>query len=246
MDPSKAKVVSEKNSPSSRVTSGPGREYTTVLFGGNASGQKLPQLVVYKAKHIWDSWMAPEDTAYPNIAYAASPNGWMQTDLFNNYFEKNFLKQCVKERPLLVIYDGHSTHLDIKLIESAVQNDVTILKLPPHTSHLLQPFDLRTFKSIKSRWDEKLSVYQRKHIGLKVPKRDFSSLVSNVWRETTDDIIKSGFHKGGIYPFDRDVIDKNKYDPEILQRYEESKRTQPTSNKEVDIQTPTSSRLGTL
>lgn len=59
LDPSRTKVVGEKNSPSVRITSGPGKESTTVLMGGSASGHKLPPLIVFKGKNVWDTWMAP-------------------------------------------------------------------------------------------------------------------------------------------------------------------------------------------
>lgn len=140
LDPSKTKVVGEKNKPSARVVSGPGRENTTVLFAANASGEKLPPLIVFQGKNLWDTWLAPENKVYPNTTYTAtSANGWMQSDVFFNYFEKNFLLNCVLERSILLIFDGHSTHLSSKTIELAIANNITILKLPSHSSHLLQP-----------------------------------------------------------------------------------------------------------
>lgn len=66
LDPSKTKVVAEVNKPSSRIVSGPGRENTTVLFGANAAGEKLPPLIAFKGKNIWDSWIACDGNSYPN------------------------------------------------------------------------------------------------------------------------------------------------------------------------------------
>lgn len=79
-----------------------------------------------------------------------------------------------EEIPVLVIYDGHSTHVDWKVLQLAEENNVTILKLPPH---LLQPLDLSVFKSFKTAWDTKLLIWQRKNRGKKIPKRIFSKLV---------------------------------------------------------------------
>lgn len=90
LDPSKSKIVGEVNQPSSRIVTGPWQEYTTALFGANANGDQLPPLIVFQGKNIWDTWMAPDEKAFPNTSYAASPNGWMQTDIFANYFKVIF------------------------------------------------------------------------------------------------------------------------------------------------------------
>lgn len=98
------------------------------------------------------------------MCYAASVNGWMESDIFAYYFVKSFLKFCGPERPVLLIYDGHTTHVDERVIKSAIESQITIiLKLPPHSSHLLQPMDLAVFKSLKSSWNQKLTRFQRQH-----------------------------------------------------------------------------------
>lgn len=101
------------------------------------------------------------------------------------------------------------------VIDLAIENQITILKLPPHSSHLLQPLDLAVYKSLKVRWDAKLTSFQKKHVGVKIPKKEFASFVGVVWTETTEEIIKHGFLKGGIVglPFNRNVIHDSKFDP---------------------------------
>lgn len=72
------------------------------------------------------------------------------------------------QRPVLIIYDGHSTYVGINLIEMMRTNNIVILKFPPHSIHLLQPLDLSV---MKSRWDAKLTTMQRYYIGVKLPKK---------------------------------------------------------------------------
>ena len=62
-----------------------------------------------------------------------SDNGWMNTQFFHQWFEK-FCSQ-VNERPLLIIYNGHLSHVSISLIGKAREEDITILKLPPHVRY---------------------------------------------------------------------------------------------------------------
>ena len=51
----------------------------------------------------------------------------------------------MKEPPLLVIYDGHLTHVLLKLIEKAIKVKITIVKLSPHVTDRLQPLDACCF-----------------------------------------------------------------------------------------------------
>ncbi|CAK1580431.1 unnamed protein product [Parnassius mnemosyne] len=103
---------------------------------------------------MWDQWRAPTDKEFPGTAYAARPNGWMETEIFTNYFKKTLIPAFGSERPMLVLYDGHATHFSVDLVETGMANDITILKIPAHTSHRLQPWDVSVFKSFKAYWAE--------------------------------------------------------------------------------------------
>lgn len=224
LDPSKTKIVGKRGAPSSRTTAGSGRENTTVLMAVSADGFKAPPLIVFKAKNMWDDWVAPRTDEFPGTSYAVTANGWMESQLFLNYFEKILLEVLGPDRPILLIYDGHVSHVDDRLIKVARDNRVTILKLPPHSSHILQPLDLSVFKSLKVKWDQTLVHWQRHNEGRKLPKKKFSSLVGQIWKETEPDIIRNGFKKGGIHPFDSNVVTKDKYDPAAYKRWEEQQR----------------------
>ena len=79
----------------------------------------------------------------------------MTTEIFALWFQ-NFTKQ-VEERPLLVIYDGHLTHVSLELIEKAIKEKITIVKLPPHVTDRLQPLDACCFGQLKCEWENKLN-----------------------------------------------------------------------------------------
>ncbi|CAG5054160.1 unnamed protein product [Parnassius apollo] len=107
--------------------------------------------------YIYDQWMADQNEEYDfEVAYASSKRGWMETEIFYNYMVKVIIPSLGEERPVLLIYDGHSTHVDERVVALAAENNITILKLPAHISYLLQPLDLAVFKSFKSIWDKNL------------------------------------------------------------------------------------------
>lgn len=85
---------------------------------------------------------------------------------------------------------------------------------------MLQPLDLAVFKSLKDKWDQKLCVWQRKHSGSRIPKKEFALLLGETWKELSPAVISSGFRKGGVSPFNRFVVPKEKFDIEALKRWE--------------------------
>lgn len=228
LDPSKTKVVGGIGKTATRTVSSPGRENTTILAAVNAAGKKAPPLILFKAKNIWSSWI-PEKDIFPGTVHGATTNGWMEADVFYNYLKKTLVPQMGEERPQLLLYDGHSTHVTEKVIDFAIGENLTILKLPPHTSHLLQPLDLSVFKPLKDKWDAKLVSWQRKNIGVKLNKVTFSSMVQSSWLELTNEVIINGFKKAGIFPYNPNVIPENLFDPESLNRWKISQGETPES-----------------
>lgn len=218
-DPSRVKVVGQKGVAATRTISSPGRDNTSVLMAASADGEKAPPLIIFKGKNVWSEWTARRDKE-SDVVYAATKNGWMEATVFENYFVKTFLKQVANRRPILLIFDGHSTHVTLKLIEEALKENITILKLPPHTSHMLQPMDLSVFKTFKYSWDEELIKWQRLNVGLKLPKKIFSEMIINIWENIDKEIIINGFKKGGIYPIDKKIIPRSKFDPASMSRWE--------------------------
>lgn len=221
LDPTKTKVVGGVNMPCTRTITGSGKENITVLTTVNAAGGKMTPLIVFKGKYVYEQWIARNKEEYDfDISYAASKRGWMETEIFYNYMSKIIIPGLGNERPVLMVYDGHSTHVDDRVVALAAANNLTILKLPAHTSHLLQPLDLAVFKSFKSIWDKKLVEWQRHNVGIKMRKQAFAEMFAEAWHQTSPNVIKSGFKKGGIYPFNSEVIPKEKYDPAAYKRWQ--------------------------
>jgi len=208
--------------PAKRVTAGNARKTTTVLVCVNASGQKMPPLILHKGKKLWDNMMG--QNAFPNTSYAVSDNGWMTENVFANWFKNHFL-QNLSSKPALLIYDGHLSHISMELIETAIESNVTILKLPPHTSHILQPLDVSVFKGIKDNWDSSLAEWARKNYGKVLRKSEFADILGSVWSKVKAETIINGFKKCGIFPFDATKISDSTFNPEKLNRFNLEKQS---------------------
>lgn len=141
---------------------------------------------------------------------SATERGWMETSLFHNWFKGVFLKNIGKERPILLIYGGHSTHISTKLIRLAQENQVTIMKLPPHTTDVLQPLDVAIFKSLKQKWDKELCKWQRQNPRKKIPKPQFTDILTKAAQEISSASSINGFKATAIYSPDSKIRGPNK------------------------------------
>lgn len=131
-DPSKTKIIGHIGSTCTRTISTAGWENTTVLVSCSASGQKLPLLSILRGKKIIESMIPEKIDPLDTTAFATSQKGGMTMVIFTRWFEKVFLPNISKERPVLLIVDGHISHISCELISKALDNQICILNLPPH------------------------------------------------------------------------------------------------------------------
>ncbi|CAF4434030.1 unnamed protein product, partial [Didymodactylos carnosus] len=115
-------------------------------------------------------------------------------------------------KPILLILDGHKSHQSVRTVELAIENDILLLCIPPHSTHVLQPLDVTFFKPIKQKYREILSEYYRTSRYKNVTKDIFPTLLKKLFNSSAVrkvNIIK-GFMNTGIYPLDRTSINSAK------------------------------------
>lgn len=83
---------------------------------------------------------------------------------------KHFAK-LVPTRPLLVVFDGHSSHVELKVIEFCLDENITLLKLPPHATDILQPADVACFNPLKNAYERELHNFNNIRAGSAKPKK---------------------------------------------------------------------------
>ena len=176
------------------IIGGSGRENITVQVCVSAKGKLLPPYVIYTGKRLMASCM---NGGPLGSRYAVSQNGWMTTPAYIDWFRNLFIPSLPAERPILLILDGHSSHVSLEVIDLAVSNEIHMLKLPPHLTHLLQPFDVGVFKPMKAVWYSVVADFTRREQQC-VTKRDFPELLSKVWRAYGEETGIGGFRGCGI------------------------------------------------
>lgn len=67
---------------------------------------------------------------------------------------------CEKTKNLItkiLKFDGHLTHTSMSVVEFAEAENITIIKLPAHTTDTLQPLDVACFNPLKSYYKKSLT-----------------------------------------------------------------------------------------
>jgi hypothetical protein len=113
----------------------------TVVTCMSAAGTYGPPMLVFPRKR-----MKPEllDGAPPGTIAGCHSSGWIQLDLFPQWFHHiiSFVKPS-KEDPVVLVVDGHYSHTrNIDVINLAHKNGVSIVCLPPHSTDRVQPLDV--------------------------------------------------------------------------------------------------------
>ena len=92
-------------------------------------------------------------------------------------------------------------HVSIEAIEFARSNEIHILCLPAHTTHMLQPLDVGVFKSFKAFYYKACRKQIAEHLHRVITTEQIARLVEIAWPQALTPLnIMSGFKKCGIYP----------------------------------------------
>ena len=141
-----------------------------------------------------------KEGAIPDTLFMNSESGWINSELYLEWFNF-FLQHILLIRPVLLLQDGHASHISIELIELAHANNIHLLCLPAHSTHILQLLDVGVFKSFNSDVSKACSKYLSKHPARVVTNDKLALLVAEAWPSSFTAVnIMSGFKKSGVYP----------------------------------------------
>ena len=149
----------------------------------------------------------------PNTLFANSENGWINSELYLEWF-KFFLSNIPSTRPVILIQDGHASHISIPLIELAQKSNVHFLCLPSHTTHILQLLDVGVFKSFKSNFSKACHKFLMGRPGQVITTAAIALLVHDAWYNSFTPLnVLSGFKKYGIHPLNSGEVSDRQLAP---------------------------------
>lgn len=237
--------------------------HTSMLACVNADGSApMPPMLIFTGKGVMSNWTNAE-SEYEGTAYAATDNGWMTRELFESWFSR-FVAHVNEMRgsdadgrplPVLLIFDGHDSHISLRVTEMAEAADITLVQLPAHTSHRLQPLDVSCFAV----WHHELNkVVHARTINQPrdtMTRDEISTLIAEPFRKAVaPTIVANGFKASGIHPFDRarilgssalspaNAVSKISPPPTVLQAIAHQPAVPALTSAPADLGTPATPR----
>ena len=206
------KVISIRNCKDVYAITADTKKQITTLCAINAAGDALPPMHIFPGTRFkYNPMLNCVDGAY----FGHSPTGWISTELFYGWIANHFAKH-VSVRPIVLLVDGHSSHIDLHTSTFCKENRILLYCLPPHSSHLTQPLDVSFFKPLKSAWGKACSSYCVTNPGFQVTKHEFAQVFREAWVSSTRmSTIVSGFREAGLCPFNPEVVLKSKVLPSL-------------------------------
>ena len=197
------KVITHKGQKHPYAVTSGDKSQITILACASASGYTIPPMVIFDRKHLQPEMTTGE---VPGTFYGLLESGWMDAELFEEWFKHHFLVHAPSARPLLLLLDGHASHYNPGVLRMAAEGEIILFCLPPHTTHLLQPLDNGSFSSLKSHWRRECQQFYAQNPGKVISRRNFMGVFNKAWAQGMSISNVTGcFRATGVYPVDRRV-----------------------------------------
>jgi hypothetical protein len=121
------------------------------------NGYTLPPFIIFEGQRIQHSCLDP--SLNPETVIRVTPNGWTDHDValkWLQHFDQHTKSQRQGQYRLLIL-DGHSSHQTIEFVKYCEKESIIPLCLPPHTTHILQPLDVRVFGPLAKAYKQLVS-----------------------------------------------------------------------------------------
>ncbi|XP_066923524.1 uncharacterized protein [Clytia hemisphaerica] len=171
----------------------------SIMYCGNAIGQYLPPMIVYKAETSCPEW---EQNGVEGAQYDATDTGWFDMVTFETWFHKVLLPNIKGNENSCIIGDNLPSHLSLEVIEECERRNISFILLPPNSTHLTQPLDVAVFKGLETKWRDAVNEWRKTAPPGNIPKAEFPALVKKVHDQLEPDTLISGFRLCGIHPLD--------------------------------------------
>ena len=171
----------------------------TYISAVNAVGHIVPPCFVFKGAR--ESTVDKEMTArsLPGTKFIFSKTGRADSFVLLNYLKEHFAN-LVKQRPLILLYNGFNMNYTPDVISSALKEDIHLFVLPPHTSPtVFSPFQ----EAMQAKFQNSLD----QHPDRMLTQEHLPALMTSAFEESmTKNSIVSGFKNTGLCPLNKDIV----------------------------------------
>ena len=157
----------------------------------------------------------------------------MKQDIFPQVLKPFIDNMSVsKDQPGVLIMDNHNSHITIEAVELAKEHGLSLLTLPPHCSHKLQPLDVGVFGAFKKFYTTFCDEWHLSHPGETLSLYYVAELSNKAFvKSCTLENITSSFRRTGIFPFNSDIFTEDEFLPSTVTDQVENLYSDATTNE---------------
>ncbi|KAJ8877907.1 hypothetical protein PR048_022366 [Dryococelus australis] len=191
------------------VTAKEREETLTVLTCVRATGVFLPPFVILKGETMKQEL---RDNLPPGSVVFMSDSCYITVELFRKFLGHFVTHKRQGKKTNLLVLDGHSTHVsDPDILQFAVDNNIIMISIPPHTLHYIQPLVRSFFRSLKIAL---LWCWIKQNPARSITKLQSGMLLSQAWGKACS--VENGvseFRACGFVSFNPGAIPESAFSP---------------------------------
>jgi hypothetical protein len=239
---SNQRVIGKADTKRSYTKTPENREWVTVVEACSATGAIIDPLVLFKGKELQSSWF-PANTP-SNWQFRCTENAFTSNSIGLAWLTEIFLPQtaCGAQTRLLLC-DNHGSHITVEFMYQCFLNNVQLVYMPPHSSHILQPLDIGVFSALKRHYRKDITNFARYDEIKPIERAQFIQFYAKARQHIfTPRYIESGWSGTGLYPFNPEKVLQSSQVIQLppVQRTPPSNTSKRTSD--IAFQTPTKGR----
>ena len=170
-------------------------------------------MLIYKGVNVLDRLLSGLSVPSGTVA-GFTDTGYMHENIFRMYIE-HFNKSIPPFRPVLLMLDGHASHIDLISINYCYDNGILLYVLPSNTTHILQPSEI-PFKKLKLEYDKASDNFRFTNNQRIVTKYSFAQVFGEAFFKTyTPAAIRNAYTATGIWPWNPNAINPNRLAPSL-------------------------------
>lgn len=173
-------IIAEKGQKSiGSVTSWEWGKNVTVICSMSASGNYIPPLFIFPRKRMSNSL---SKGGPPGALYHVTDNGWTNDEIFLIWL-KHFTAHVKpnNEEPVLLILDNHGSHITLPAYNFCRTNGIIMLSIPPHSSHRMQPLDVKFFGPLKKAFKKECDLFIKSQALIKITPYDLAEIFNKAY-----------------------------------------------------------------
>ena len=157
-------------------------ETSTVLTFISGAASVIPPMVIHQGMHVQTQWTLD---ALVGVCITTTSKGYITKQKFNKYgvwFIQWLKTHRMLDGPHLLIIDSHKSHVyNVAFFDCMKANNVHVMAISPHTSHIVQALDSTPFAQFKTLWQWYLNELNTSTKAKALPKGSFSEVFEPAW-----------------------------------------------------------------